>query len=405
MTRATTISLTPLLLRAFVAAASSLAALAALTVLWRERPAVPELPSSLSSPVTTALLQELVIVAAWLLSALVILLLLVRVLLALVAHTPRQPASIRLGAVPAPRHRSFAHAGLAAGSTQPAFAPPFPLIPRARPEPRRGFPQDEPLPERARPTPRNHLPPPRIALLGPVKIAASKPRRRGLRSHTQELLAYLALHAEGATTDELVAVLWPDIDDDNARKRVWRAVSEARSQLGNVIVRAGEQYVLDRNAVAVDLDEFDTLLALAGARRDVDREQLLERALALVRGQPLAGTDYPWAAGDVRHLCAKVGDLLQELGNLCLDSDNPTGALAAAEQAIALDAYNESAHRLAMRAESTLSLRQAIVERYERVCRELDTQFGLEPERETRLLYRRLLSQDARGAARATRAT
>jgi two-component SAPR family response regulator len=210
------------------------------------------------------------------------------------------------------------------------------------------------------------------------------------------LLAYLALHKEGATTDELIALLWPDVDTDNARARVHRSVSEARSQLGNAIVRAGERYVLDRNAVAVDLDEFESLLAQANARRDVGRERLLERALAHVRGQPLAGTDYVWAAGETRHLRAMVVELLHDLGNLRLERDNVAGALAAAEQALALDAYNESAHRLAMCAESALRLREAIVARYERLCQDLDAHFGLEPERETRLLYRRLLSQDAR---------
>jgi DNA-binding SARP family transcriptional activator len=79
---------------------------------------------------------------------------------------------------------------------------------------------------------------------------------------------------------------------------------------------------------------------------------------------------------------------------------NPTGALAAAEQAIALDPYNEAAHQVAMHAESVLGLRQAIIGRYERLCQELDTRFGLEPEHETRVLYRRLLSQDGREALR-----
>jgi DNA-binding SARP family transcriptional activator len=100
----------------------------------------------------------------------------------------------------------------------------------------------------------------------------------------------------------------------------------------------------------------------------------------------------------VRRLYAAIVDLLNELGNLRLGRGNPTGALAAAEQAIAFDAYNEAAQRVAMQAESVLGLRQAIVERYERLCQELDTRFGLEPEHETRLLYRRVLSQDGRGA-------
>ncbi len=374
----------------------SVAALAALAVLWRQRPALPELPNSLSSPVTTALLQQLVLVAAWLLSAVVVLLLLVRLLLILVARSPRQPPwAVRPGTVQAPRCGFLGHARLAAGSAQPAFAPPFPLIPRARTQPRREV-QHVPVPGRTHAAARDDLAPLSIALLGPLKIATSRPRRRGLRSQTQHLLAYLALHTEGATTDELVAALWPDFDDDKARKRLWDSVSDARSQLGEVVLRAGDHYFLDRKAVTVDLDQFNELLAQADAARDVDREQLFERALALVHGQPLAGTDYPWAAGDLRHLRARIVGLLEKLGHYRLADGNPTGALGVAEQAIALDAYNETVHQLAMRAESALGLRQAIVERYERLCRELDARFGLEPERETRLLYRRLLSQDAR---------
>ena len=370
--------------------------LGALALLWRFRPAWPELPDSLSSPVTTAMLQQLALIAAWLLSALVLFLFLADAVRSLFVRDPRAPRqSQRLGSSSIRRNGSLGRARVAVASAQPASAPPFPLIPRPEPSIERRH-----APLRA-PAARSD-PLPAVALLGPLKIAATKPRRRRLRSQTQELLVYLALHKEGATTDELVALLWPDVDIDNAKARVHRAVSEVRSQLGNVIVRAGERYVLDRNAVAVDLDKFEALLARADARRDVDREQLLERALAYIRGEPLGGTDYSWAAGDVRHLRAKVVELLHDLGDLRLDKNNAAGALAAAEQALALDAYNESAHRLAMHAESALRLREAIVARYERLSQELDAQFGLEPERETRLLYRRLLGQDAGSASAAT---
>jgi DNA-binding SARP family transcriptional activator len=246
---------------------------------------------------------------------------------------------------------------------------------------------------------------PSIAVLGPLEIAASKRRRRGLRSQTQQLLAYLALHREGATLDELIAALLPDVDEDKARQRLWELVSDARAHIGESILRENERYVLDREAVAVDLDQFEELLTRAHAKRAAEREQLLEGALALVRGQPLASTDFAWAASEVRRLHATIVDLLKELGDLRLDNGNPTGALAAAEQALALDAYNEAAHQLAMRAESVLGLRQAIVKRYERLSQELDERFGLEPEHETRRLYRRLLSQDARSHVPAPRAT
>jgi DNA-binding SARP family transcriptional activator len=149
-----------------------------------------------------------------------------------------------------------------------------------------------------------------------------------------------------------------------------------------------------RDLVDADLDRFSALLAETAAGSDGDRERLLERARALVRGEPLAGLDYTWAAGDSRRLRAVVTDLFQQLGELRLRSD-PAAALASAEEAMALDPYAESAHRLAMQAETALGLREAVIERYEALHRELDTNLGLEPERETRLLYRRLLSQDA----------
>jgi DNA-binding SARP family transcriptional activator len=48
-----------------------------------------------------------------------------------------------------------------------------------------------------------------------------------------------------------------------------------------------------------------------------------------------------------------------------------------------------------LEAETALGRPEAVVERYERLCRDLEEQFGLEPSRNVKLLYRRLLSQDA----------
>lgn len=385
-------------------------ALVALALLWRFRPEPPDLPNSLSSPVTTGLLQQLAIVAAWLLAAILVLVLLASSLRLLLARSARRPPRALLPETLLARDRSPRQSRPAARSNERAFPPPFPLIPRPRPaangqvDDGHNLARDgilaAALPARSPAVEawdaRHGRRPPSIALLGPLEIAASKRRRRGLRSHTQQLLAYLALHREGATLDELIAAFLPDVDEDKARQRLWEWVSDARAHLGEAILRENEHYRLDREAVAVDLDQFEELLARARTGAGAERERLLEQALALVRGQPLAGTDYAWAASDVRRLHAKIVDLLRELGNLRLDSGDPTGALAAAEQAIALDPYNEAAHRVAMQAESILGLRQAIADRYERLCQELDTRFGLEPEHETRLLYRRLLSQEGR---------
>jgi DNA-binding SARP family transcriptional activator len=382
----------------------ALACALALMLIVDLRPPLPPLPRSLSSPITLPLLRGTLEFATWALVVLVAALLLGRALAVLLARRPQPPR--RLDAAPVPRRRPLGQARLAAAAAQTGYPPPFPLIVDGHREPSE---HAKPAPahapsEKAEATQRDEPPtgptalrpcllPPSIALLGPLEIAPAKPRRRRLRSQTQQLLAHLALRADGSTADELVAALWPAIDDENARMRLWRSASEARGQLGEVIIRSGERYQLDRQTVAIDLDRFEALLAAADGEAS-DRQALLEQALALVRGQPLAGSDYPWATGEVRRLVATVVDRLQELGYLRLDAGDASGALAAAEQALALDPLNEGAHRLAMQAESALGLRQAISARYQQLRERLDARFGLEPERETRLLHRRLLSQD-----------
>jgi len=374
----------------------ALACALALMLVVDLRPPLPPLPRSLSSPITLPLLRGTLELATWALVVLFAALLLGRALAVLLARRPQPP-----------RRRPLGQARLAAAAAQTGYPPPFPLVldshrernDRAKPahahapsEKAEATQRDEPA-ATAQTALRPCLLPPSIALLGPLEIAAAKPRRRRLRSQTQQLLAHLALRPDGSTADELVAALWPAIDDENARMRLWRSASEARGQLGEVIIRSGERYQLDRQTVAIDLDRFEALLAAADGEAG-DRQALLEQALALVRGQPLAGSDYPWATGEVRRLVATVVDRLQELGYLRLDAVDASGALAAAEQALTLDPLNEGAHRLAMQAESALGLRQAISARYQQLRERLDARFGLEPERETRLLHRRLLSQD-----------
>jgi DNA-binding SARP family transcriptional activator len=379
-----------------------LACALALTLLLDVRPQLPPLPRSLSSPITLSLLRAMLGLAAWALALLLVALLLGRALGTLLGRRPSRRK--RADAAPVPRRRPLGPARLAAAASQGGFPPPFPLIVGGRAERDRqaalapvrvvtATAIDQPAAERRTTTPRPCLLPPSIALLGPLEIAPAKPRRRRLRSQTQQLLAHLAFHRDGSTADQLVAALWPGVEDDNARMRLWRSASEARGQLGEVIIRSGERYQLDRQTVAVDLDRFEALLTAADSD-GADRQALLEQALALVRGQPLGGSDYPWAAGEVRRLRATIVDRLQELGYLRLDGGDPTGALAAGEQALALDPLNEGAHRVAMQAEAALGLRQAITARYEQLRERLDARFGLEPERETRLLHRRLLSQD-----------
>jgi two-component SAPR family response regulator len=145
------------------------------------------------------------------------------------------------------------------------------------------------------------------------------------------------------------------------------------------------RYCLERQRAWVDVDELDRLLACA-RKSGEEPEHIWEEAFDLFRGEPLAGSDYPWAAGECRRLQAVVVDLAGKVARARLRSSDYSGTLTACEGGLASDRLNEYLTRLAMEAEAALGLRTALETRYQVLHRRLGERFGLEPERETRLL-------------------
>jgi len=236
---------------------------------------------------------------------------------------------------------------------------------------------------------------PTVSVLGPLAIAGTKRSRRGLRAAAVELIAYLALHPHGSSRDEVLEALWPSEDPRRSRDRLYQAVRDARRLLGDVIATDHDRYALDRERVHTDAAELDRLLAAAGraTANPAARAELLERALALFRGEPLAGSDYRWAEGELRRLRASYIDLLEQVGWARLNDGDARAALDAAERGLQIDLLNENLWRLALEGEGALGLREAVARRYEEFRTILDERLGLEPAQETRLLYRRLLGQ------------
>jgi DNA-binding SARP family transcriptional activator len=236
-----------------------------------------------------------------------------------------------------------------------------------------------------------------ISLLGPVEITGGRKHPRGLRGPTKDLLCYLALHHAGAHRDQIIDALWPHQSPEQARKRLWRAATDARGHFGEAaLVRDGEHYRIDRAKIDVDVDTLHKLLLeLKGTESADERLPLLEHALALYKAEPLSGSDLPWAQSEQRHLHAVHIDLLEQVGRTRLSLGDPAAGLANAERGLALEPYNEQLARLAMEAEARLGLRSALINRYERLAQLLEEQLGLKPHRETRQLFRRLVGQES----------
>lgn len=376
-------------IRSFFAVAASLAAFA---TLWMFRPEWPALPDSLSTPVTTTLLQQLAFVAAWLLAALVILLLLVQILGGIRAR-PRLNlgrGAWHIGMPPEPRR------GVTPGLLQPLAAEPSLLVampneaPTTRPAEDAGdrsskLPPDAGAERDDRPL---------VSLLGPLTVYGGKQSRRGLRARALELIAFLALRREGAQRDEILEALWPGEDPKRSRQRLYQAVRDARRLLGDAVASERDRYWLDRSQVRLDVDDLDELLEEARrAGRDGHSRELLESALNLFRAEPLAGCDYAWSERHVRSLRGTYAELLERVGRARLEGGDARVALGTAERGLTVDVLNEALWRLALEAEGELGLRESIEDRYSRLRALLDERLGLEPAKETRSVYLRLLGQ------------
>jgi nucleoid-associated protein YgaU len=192
---------------------------------------------------------------------------------------------------------------------------------------------------------------PRIAILGPVTVEApGQPPSERLRFYA-EIIVYLASRGgRGATTDEFDEALWPAQQVKATSRRV--AIARARRWLGETA--EGEPWLPDatsdrryhlRDGYLLDWHLFRRLRS-RGESRGPDGADDLRQALALVRGEPLAGADiayspvarnpYVWLpTSDIQphHLAAAVVDTAHRLVELCLEAGDVTGARWAVDQA------------------------------------------------------------------------
>jgi DNA-binding SARP family transcriptional activator len=376
------------------------ALLLVLALSWELRPALPQLPQSFSTPLPSGTITATLKVAAWVVFVLLDLVLIRKVLQFVIRREPTH-TELRL------RHAFAQHELPSLDGTRDWRAHAAPLAPpvlhlparreRAECEPtaphlQRHGPREPSLSVEAAPTDTSNE---RLGvlLLGPLELIGCK-KKQPRRQATAELIAYLAIQGRRVSRDELLEALWPGDDPRRSAARLYQAATEARKILGSSFQRDRDTYALDRQQLRIDLDDLDRLRREAETANGEQQQASLERSLSLFRGQPLAGIDALWADAEVRRLQALQVELLQRLGWLCLHQGDAAGALEAAEQAHALELSNERPIQLAMEAEAALGRREAVLERYEVLRRDLDDRFGLEPSRDTKLLFRRLLSQE-----------
>ena len=229
----------------------------------------------------------------------------------------------------------------------------------------------------------------RISLLGGFEARLGTGKAIDLHGRkTQALLAYLALPpGEPRSRDKLVALLWSDRGEQQARGSLRQALAELRKALGDAdpppLVAGRDEVHLDAGAVEVDAVELERLVA-DGAPEALERAAELYQEGDLLDG---IGVHDPAFEDWLRTERERLHDRAREAFSRLLDHQTGIGttdaAIATARRLLALDPLQESTHRALMKLYADRGDRAMALKQYQ-ACRDvLRAELGLKLDAET----------------------
>jgi DNA-binding SARP family transcriptional activator len=254
-----------------------------------------------------------------------------------------------------------------------------------------------------------------ITLIGDVTVRLAPAPRDGDRPVTlagpeRVVLAALVLErAGGLDRDGLADLLWPDGLPKTWASALRTYVSRCRAALVaalglpagdgfDPLVRTGGRYAVAMPArVELDVDLEQAEAGLAEARRRLaagqpgEARDLAGAAAGAMAGPFLAGWSGRWI-DEVRGRLDEVAlGALELASQAALSAGDPTGALAAADEAVARAPLRESAQRARLAALGATGNRAEALRAYQRLRRALADEMGVDPAPETEAVYLDLL--------------
>lgn len=192
---------------------------------------------------------------------------------------------------------------------------------------------------------------PRVRLLGPIDIIGAAGPRPSAPVRCTEVVAYLALHPGGNSTDFTAAIFPGERAKSVGGKRnqymrnsrAWLGTNSAGQPWVGMVPEIG--YALDPST-EVDWWRFQRLIGDAIGTSSTDN---LTAALRLVDGQPMSFPDehrYNWANADKTEIIAAVVDVAHELATRAITNGDPRTATWAALKGLGADPTNEALWRL-----------------------------------------------------------
>lgn len=228
----------------------------------------------------------------------------------------------------------------------------------------------------------------RLRVLGGFELRLSDgPPVPGLGRKARGLLACLALEPGKAWPRErLMALLWGDRGEDQARASLRQTLADIRRVIGPEIVRTGDDTIsLAPESLAVDALDFDRS---ATAGRWQEAAALYQGPL--LEGHGLDGGFEDWLRDERNRLQERAVEVLERV----VGSQSGEAAVLPAQRLLALDPTREQTHRLLMRLYAGIGDRGKALRQYQ-LCREiLERELQAKPDAGTERLYREIKDAD-----------
>ena len=200
--------------------------------------------------------------------------------------------------------------------------------------------------------------------------------------------------------EQVMDVLWPELDTEPAANNLHRALHFARAALGDTPANTTSRYLTLRGDLLtlcpngplwVDVEAFESAAATA---RHSQEPAAYRVAIELYVGDLLPEDRYEeWAETRREALRETYLALLTELAALHEEREEYEPAIAALRRALVSEPAHEGAHQSLMRLYAASEERQRAITQYEQLERALFEEFGAEPAAASRRLHEEIVAR------------
>jgi DNA-binding SARP family transcriptional activator len=225
------------------------------------------------------------------------------------------------------------------------------------------------------------------------------------RKQAVTLLKYLITQLDRPVHRErLLECLWPGVDQRRGSGRLKVTLYYLRRELrGNgmsdeVVKTVGDSYLLRRDAVWVDVDVFERLVAegraLQGQAKWSDALERYGEAQRLYRGDYLEEETFAdWCAEERERLHELYLEMLSRTAECHVELGQYAEVVQICRKALVFDPCRESFHCLLMRYLAKSGRPDLALSQYRHCQQVLAREFGTEPVPETQRLYQQILKR------------